>query len=448
MKKSLIWGSLCIAAPLLFAACDEVDENNDDPKKETPNDGPEEFCDTLRGWTINQRQQNAVPLVLTANEQDAINKSNAFANQLINKLIKKDTNIVVSPISLEILFGMIMNGQDEAALNETKNVLGLSGLSLADINILMNKISTSLNSNLDPTSYFETQNAIWSNNLLFKKNFVATVQDKYSATIANLDFNAEGASDTINNWCKEATRGMINKLITDNALKEIDAVMANACYFKAEWESEFHSMDKYTFYDTNGNIIKDNAYMMRNVYSGNLKYEETDSYELARLPYGNGSFYMDVVLPKIGKDNEQFIQNFNWNKVNPQVFKRLNDYGWGISFVFTMPRFKANNHHSLLETMKKLGMSNIQAPLSKMNEALYISSLGQLANIEVDEQGTKATAISYAFEETTGEHIEYRMNVDRPFYYAIREANTGLILFAGYVVVPDDYVEPINGYKD
>lgn len=443
MKKNLIWGSLCLVAPLFFAACDEVDESNNDSQKETPNDGPEEFCDTLKGWNIKQRQQIAVPLVLTGNEQDAINKSNEFSNKLLSKLIKKDTNVVVSPISLEILFGMIMNGQNETALNETKDVLGLGDLSLADINILMNKISTSLNSNLDSTSYFETQNAIWSNNILFKKKFVETVQNNYSASIANLDFNQEGASDTINNWCKEATRGMINHLVSKEELKELAAVMANACYFKAEWEGRFLGMTKDNFYDRNGNVVKDDAYVMCNP-TANIKYEETDSYELARLPYGNGSFYMDVILPKNGKDNDQFLLNFDWSKVNPQEFKRVEN-GWDVSLVFTLPRFKADNHHSLLKMMEDLGMKNIKATLSGMNEALYISSLGQLANIEVDEEGTKASAVSYALLETVGEHITHTMYINRPFYYAIREANTGLILFTGYVVVPDDYVEPVEG---
>ncbi|MBQ0155712.1 MAG: hypothetical protein KBT22_03940 [Bacteroidales bacterium] len=443
MKKNLIWGSLCLAAPLFFAACDEVEEGNNDPQKETPSNEPEGFCDTLKGWNIKQRQQIAVPLVLTGKEQEAINKSNAFANQLISKLIKKDTNIVVSPISLEILFGMIMNGQNETALNETKDVLGLGDLSLADINILMNKISTSLNSNLDSTSYFETQNAIWSNNILFKKKFVETVQNNYSASIANLDFNQEGASDTINNWCKEATRGMINHLVSKEELKELAAVMANACYFKAEWGGRFIGMTKDNFYDRNGNLVKDNAYMMCDAPTHLIKYEETDSYELARIPYGNGSFYMDVVLPKM--DDEQFILNFDWTKVNPQKFKRMNDYGWPVSFELYMPRFKADNHHSLLKMMEDLGMKNIKATLSGMNDALYISKLGQLANIAVDEEGTKASAVSYALLETVGEHITHTMYINRPFYYAIREAKTGLILFAGYVVVPDDYVEPVEG---
>lgn len=434
-----------MATPLFFAACsDDEPENNGDAQKVTPKDEPQGYCDTLRGWKVNTRSLTAVPLELTNKEQMAIDKSNQFANKLLAKLIKKDTNIVVSPISLQILFGMIMNGQDANAMNEAKNVLGLGDLSLEDINTLFNKVSTSLNSNLDTTSYFETQNAIWSDNLLFKKKYVQTVEDKYSATIANLDFHAPGSADTINAWCEAATKGMINRLITPEELNDLSGVMANACYFKANWQGEFTGMYNGRFYDAQGNVVKDNAYMMSNSNFAKL-YEETDSYELVRLPYGNGSFYMDVVLPKNANDN-QFLQTFDWSKVNPTTFNK-SIHGIPLSLNLSMPRFKANNHHGLIEIMEELGMKRIQEPLTEMNEKLFITALGQLAKIEVDEKGTKAAAVSYALLLTTGEHYDYDLYFNRPFYYAIREAKTGLILFVGNVVVPDDYVEPIDDWR-
>jgi len=59
--------------------------------------------------------------------------------------------------------------------------------------------------------------------------------------------------------------------------------------------------------------------------------------------------------------------------------------------------------------------------------------MGQSAMIDVDENGTKAAAVSYAEGLYTANMPTGPIKFDHPFVYAIRENTTGTILFIGKV---------------
>ena len=80
-----------------------------------------------------------------------------------------------------------------------------------------------------------------------------------------------------------------------------------------------------------------------------------------------------------------------------------------------------------------------KADFSGMADKLPYPHVGQIQHktfIEVDEDGTRAgaaTAIVGAGGKLTP---AYDMVIDRPFFFAIRDDKSGLILFMGSVVDP------------
>ena len=75
---------------------------------------------------------------------------------------------------------------------------------------------------------------------------------------------------------------------------------------------------------------------------------------------------------------------------------------------------------------------------SNFKQDLYVGLMKQKAAIEVDEEGTKASAVTVAEIEKTAYgpwDIEKPMNIDfhanRPFVYVIQEASSGVIFFLG-----------------
>ena len=97
--------------------------------------------------------------------------------------------------------------------------------------------------------------------------------------------------------------------------------------------------------------------------------------------------------------------------------------------------------YDLIPVMKKMGLVSpfTDANFSKMSDApLVISKLLQKAFVEVKEKGTEAAAVTVvgitltsALPTPVKEPKVFR--ADRPFYFAIRDKQTSLILFTGIV---------------
>ncbi len=428
--------------PFLFSECDDKDSALDNNSQDAPSKSDVKFCDSIgENWKVSQRAFDAIPLVLSSKEQEAVNRSNAFANKLLSKLLESDSNVVVSPVSLQIALGMVMNGLSAKNMEQTKQAIGLGDLSLHELNSFYSKLSTSLNSNLDSTSCFETQNSIWSNFSPLMQSYVNTVSDSYQASIANLDFRSDNAPEIINAWAKEATRGLIEKLVTKEDLYDQDILLANACYFKADWKRRFMGSSPSEFFDENGNLVASKASLMTIEETLDIAYECTNSYQAVRLPYGNGSFYMDVILPN-NTTCAELVENFDWNALNlSKDFGTTEFMGYTVPVRFNlyMPKFVASNKFELTGVLKELGLTKVfSTSLEEMNGSIFLDKCFQVSKIEVDEEGTKAAAITEFFGIKIGESApSVSMVCNRPFFYAIREAKTGLILFMGKVSKPE-----------
>jgi serpin B len=70
---------------------------------------------------------------------------------------------------------------------------------------------------------------------------------------------------------------------------------------------------------------------------------------------------------------------------------------------------------------------------------VYISEVRHKAFAQVNEEGTKAAAVTSVGVSTTSVTIQpkpFVMRVDRPFFFAIRDNASGALLFMGSVVDP------------
>jgi serpin B len=56
--------------------------------------------------------------------------------------------------------------------------------------------------------------------------------------------------------------------------------------------------------------------------------------------------------------------------------------------------------------------------------------------LDVAERGTEAAAATALLVKDMGGPLQHAFTADRPFAFALRDLNTGLILFAGRLVDP------------
>ena len=92
------------------------------------------------------------------------------------------------------------------------------------------------------------------------------------------------------------------------------------------------------------------------------------------------------------------------------------------------------------DALKALGMSiafDVRADFAEMTPPpAFISLVKHKTFLEVNEEGTEAAAATVVEMTRGGPPQTFRMTVDRPFFCAIRDNETGTLLFMGSIVDP------------
>jgi serpin B len=108
----------------------------------------------------------------------------------------------------------------------------------------------------------------------------------------------------------------------------------------------------------------------------------------------------------------------------------------------SLPRFKFAAKYQLLPSLTTLGMGVAFSHNADFSETgvpnLCISSVIQATTFNVEEEGTMASAATVAvFRTKRVELPPVILNVNHPFFFAIQDSMTGLILFDGVINNPN-----------
>ena len=364
--------------------------------------------------------------------ETSVNNSD-FACKLfrtINEQKKEST--IVSPISVSYVLGMLNEGAGGETRRQIYNVLGLDG-SVQEINKYFKKMMGDAQS-VDPNVTLKTANCIYFKlGKSINPKYKADMQNYYDASVEAINFNSSNIVNNINNWCKIHTDGMIPELLKKGELNPNRVMyLLNAVYFKASWTDQFdpRSTRDLDFITHDGKTVK--RPMMHR--EGMAAYGKNDLCKMLCLPYGNKAYSMVVLLPNEGKTTDDIIWNLSAQKLKEwQSQMRTQDVD------ILMPRFTTESETRLEDILSSMGMQrpfNNAAEFPNMlkgyHDELYVSMMKQKAKIEVNEEGTKAAAVTMAEMATKGGMPEYEyFHATRPFVYYIMEKSTGTIFFMG-----------------
>jgi serpin B len=184
---------------------------------------------------------------------------------------------------------------------------------------------------------------------------------------------------------------------------------------------------------SNGQIVQQPR-MSRTDHYG---YYEGDRFQAVELPYSGGEMSMFVFLPKGGLD--EFLKTFTAADFETSIQRMSSRQG-----TVELPRFKLDNDYDLTGVLPPMGMPMAftrRADFSRMSDQpLYISFVKQKTYVAVNEQGTVAAAVTATGFRAMAVREEpqppFHFVVDRPFFMAIRERQTGIILFLGSISYP------------
>ena len=364
--------------------------------------------------------------LVAANTKFGFNLFNTLSKQQPNK------NIFISPTSVALVLSMTYNGVSGETQQEMTKVLEFTGMTPQEINAANQALQNSFQK-VDHNIQVLIANSLWAQQgFSLKPDFLQTNQKYYNANLTELNLMNPQAISIINNWVSQKTQGKIEKIVDKISPDEV-LFLINAIYFKGNWETPFDRAQttNNTFYLTDSSS-KQHPMMSQ---SGFYRYYETDTFQAVSLSYGQKvALRMYIFLPNSNINLATFLQELtpeNWNKWMQQ-FRKIN----GITEI---PRFKIEYEVELKSTLIALGMAGIfdisKADFSAMtDDNVAVDSVKHKTFVEVNEEGTEAAAVTSL--QSRGGIPPFKMNVNRPFFCAIRDHTTGTILFMGTIVDP------------
>ncbi|NES03863.1 MAG: serpin family protein [Okeania sp. SIO2F4] len=369
-----------------------------------------------------------------------VSANNKFAFQLFSEIHKyqSNENIFISPSSIAIALSMTYNGASVKTQEAMAKTLNFQGMSLEEINQANQELGILLDS-LNSDIKLNIANSIWTKiGVPFEQKFLRINQEVYQSQVREIDFDNPQSPEIINNWIKDNTKGKIDKII-DTLDRDSVMVLLNAIYFQGNWQQEFDNFSTLDrpFYLSNG-IEKQHPTMLK---LSQYSYYENQTFQAISLPYGEGHVSMYVFLPKEEIGLEKFHQTLN----------EENWENWMLKFesqtvTLSLPKFKNEYEVTLNNVLKTLGMEiafDIKTAdfsgMSSIPPELYIDEMKHKTFVEVNETGTEAAAAtSIAIGAASAMVTSLNMLVNRPFFFAIRDNNSGTILFMGEITNPEN----------
>lgn len=362
--------------------------------------------------------------------------NNRFTFDLYFKLKDKEENILFSPFSINSAFLIVYEGSRENTKRQIEQVFGFPEEKIRRPNFA--KIFNEINrENKKYTLY--TANALWvQRGYKILKDYEEIVKKYYISKIENLDFigETEKSREIINSWVSEKTKGKIKDLIPQGGLTPLTrAVITNAIYFKGNWLKKFDEKNtkEEDFFISEEKKVK--VPMMKMVKE-TFNYFEDDKLQVIELPYDGEEVSMFIFLPKVFDINS--INEY----LNYEKFKEIKESMRREEVDLYIPKFKIETRYSLNSILYEMGIkdafSEIDADFSGISgrKELFISNVYHKAFIEVNEEGTEATAATGIVVEITAIRFRKIFKADHPFVFLIYDKKLENILFFGRIVNP------------
>lgn len=391
-----------------------------------------------------ENQTAAIPKpddsILNSFQDIMITKNNDFGFNLYRELNSGDENIMISPASIAMALSMTYNGAQGETKAAMAEVLKIEGDDIDALNAnnlaLLYFLSTA-----DPKVTLSIANSLWLNQALeFDSNFKSRTEKFYQASAQEMDFDKSNAAGMINSWVKKKTQGLITEIVDSPVDPSSVLFLINAVYFKGQWTHPFNKdlTTDQTFHTRDGQAVT--VPMM--YQSGSFEYFSGPGFQALRLPYGQEDrLAMVLFLP----DEDSSLGQFQ-SQLNMENWAGWLSSGEKKQGTIMLPRFTMEYETSLNQALKNLGMAiafeGDKADFSgivtgESRENVFISEVKHKTFLQVDEAGTEAAAVtSVGMTATSIPEYDFELNFNRPFFYAIQDSKTGVILFMGSVIDP------------
>ncbi len=354
--------------------------------------------------------------------------TNDFAVRFFKKVIAGSSqNAVVGNYSLSTALLLTMAGTSGTTTDAFAALLGVGAVDPAELHPAVNAIDLILEGRAGDGLEISTANKLFvQNGLSLQDEFLDTAVGSYGAPVAAVDFF--GAPDdvvtAVNDWVSEETDGFIEELTKGYSPATV-MVLANATYLKASWAVPFYRLEEPAEFTTAEGTVVTTELMGHDEF---LPLNEGTDFVAVELPYVGGNLGLVVIQPD---DLATFEAGLTAAQLG-EITGGLSESGIHL----TMPIWSTETKVEALEPLHAIGLPtsyDFGAMFEGGDTGYFIDSVSHVARIDVDETGTTAGAGSdVAIAMSHGPTVE----INRPFFYFIRDRGSDAILFMGHVTDP------------
>lgn len=370
-----------------------------------------------------------------------------FALNLLNKEIaaKPGENVVLSPLSVSVALGMVVNGARNNTLQQMTSVLGLPNDATAS-NAAYGALLASLKRpGLGVT--LKIANAIFARTgFEFVPEFLAANIRHFGAKLDTLDFSDDASVDEINDWVSKNTKktpkdkeGMITKLLEAPIDPNTIMFLLNALVFKGEWNVKFDKSLTKTGDFTKGDGTKVQRDIMYR--QGEMAYVtdwKDKVYSAIVLPFGDSKECRQVIVaPQDGRAVQDVLA-----VLTPEKLLELCANDYESEGELWLPRQKLTYENELNGSLIGLGMDDAFNPGAADLTGLYagdgnafISRVKHKVVFNLDEEGAEGAAVTSVEIGLESCRMPWQFNVNRDFL-GFTVTKDGAIKFAKYVTDP------------
>lgn len=387
----------------------------------------------------------------------------------------KGENVVVSPLSIYSALSMCLNGAEGNTKTEMKEVLsgyynyGEDGkmyeqydvLEMEQINSYFYDYMQGLETEGESKTRLSVANSIWLNSdrsdIVFGDEFLSTGENCYGAEIRREHFKPSAAKK-VNSWVSKNTDGMIDSIVNEDDMKSsLVTILLNAVAFDGEWAEPYDesdvNQDTFTCSDGSQNTVDfmystESRYIDDGSAVGFIKDYKFDEYpKYAESEFGeNGTvsrFSFIALLPNEDIEIDEYLSRFSSKSLSDAV-QNAQDAAVNAR----LPKFDFDYQTTIVPYLQGLGMHDafdpVEADFSSLGKnsdsgdsGFCIGDIRHKAKITVDEQGTKAAAVTaILMTDDALEPIDtdcYEVNLNRPFVFAIYDNYENIPIFIGTV---------------
>jgi serine protease inhibitor len=363
----------------------------------------------------------------------------AFAGRLRQAVLTPGKNAVYSPLSIAYAFAMLRAGATGRTATQLDALFGYPAGVHQAYNALTHGLVTTAGppprpvpgATRDPNSPPAAPVVSIANGLFLQDGvtpgqpFLRTLAEQYGAPARTVDFAGGTAAKDIDAWVRRQTADRIQRLF-DHLGPATVAVIANAVYLKADWQSPFEpsaTRDEPFRRVTGGSAPAPTMHA-----TGSYRYAAGTGWQAVELPYGGGELAMWVLVPTGSTPPAALL--------DPAVLAAATSTAHPEHVALSLPRWDFGTDLDLMPVLRGLGLTDLGG-LTGIAPGVAVDQVVHRANITVDEAGTEAAAVTGIAVATSGQvGVPVTVRADHPFAFAIVHKASGAPLFVGQVADP------------